>query len=304
MNRLEKTLKELKEIKIQGASQVAVAFLLLVKKLSFKGERELMRKISKVRTAILDLRPTEPQVLNFSRLLINNLRKRSCLNQQILAEEVIKLEGNYRRIENSIVKTGVSLIKSRDNIFTHCHSSAVEKILVEAKHQGKNFHVYNSETRPLFQGKITSSNLIKKKIQVTQVCDSAAAFLISDHSGDEIKINKLILGADVIGLNGWAVNKIGSFGLALAAWESGIPVYIAASLLKIDPQSKIKIRIPLEKRDAAEIWPEAPKGLALENYAFDNIPAKFITYFVTEFGLIKPKNMNQAVKKHYPELLK
>lgn len=296
-------LKDIKNVKIQGASQVAIAFLLLAKKLPFKNENELVHKIIRVRNLILGLRPTEPQVLNFSRILINNLRNNSKLNQLTLSCVVNRLLGYYHRLENNIVKNGARLVKSRENIFTHCHSSAVEKILVEAKRQGKNFKVYNSETRPLFQGRITSKNLAQHRIKVTQVCDSAAAFLISDHSGDEIKINKVILGADVVGLNGWAVNKIGSFGMSLAAWESKIPVYIVASLLKIDPQSKIKIKIPLEKREAQEIWPEAPKGVKLENYAFDNIPAKFITAFITEFGLIKPIDIKAAVKKNYPDLL-
>ncbi|MFH1366666.1 MAG: translation initiation factor eIF-2B subunit, partial [Patescibacteria group bacterium] len=286
------------------ASQVAVAFVLLVKKLTFKIQEELIHKIIRGRREILEIRPTEPQVLNFSRLLINELRKKTCVHPQTLIKEVNKLISDYRRLENIIVKKGAGLLKPGENIFTHCHSSLVEKIFVEAKNRKKRFHVYNSETRPLFQGRITSNNLVKNQIKVTQVCDSAAAFFISDHSGDDIRINKVFLGADVVGLNGWAVNKIGSFGLALAAWESKIPLYVAASLLKIDTLSKKRITIPLEKRDSSEIWPEAPKGLSLENYAFDYIPSKFITGFITEFGLIKPKDIAKTVKKYYPDLFK
>ncbi|MBR7037315.1 hypothetical protein IKI14_05760 [bacterium] len=36
-------------------------------------------------------------------------------------------------------------------MFTHCHSSSVIKILIKANKYGKNIHVYNSETRPLYQ---------------------------------------------------------------------------------------------------------------------------------------------------------
>lgn len=296
-------LEDIKNLKIQGASQIGLTFLTSLKSLSPNLTREkVLKDILKLRTDILNLRPTEPLVFNFSQILINRLKKARPKDRYNLSREINRLSDAYKIAEENIVKTGVSLIKNKENIFTHCHSSLVENILVQAKKRGKSFHVFNSETRPLFQGRITAKNLISHRIKVTQVCDSAAAFLISDHSGDEIKIHKLILGADVIGLNGWAVNKIGSFGLALAAWESGIPVYIAVSLLKIDPQSQVKIRIPLEMRDSREIWPEAPKGLLLENFAFDCIPAKFITAFVTEFGLIKPKGIAKIAKKHYPDL--
>ena len=73
-------------------------------------------------------------------------------------------------------------------------------------------------------------------------------------------------------------------------------------VVKVDPKSKVKIFIPLEKRDSREIWPEAPHGIKLENYAFDYVPARFITAFIAEFGLIKPKDMCKIVKKHYPGL--
>jgi ribose 1,5-bisphosphate isomerase len=46
---------------------------------------------------------------------------------------------------------GAKLIKKNMNIMTHCHSGSVVKILVEGHKQGKNIHVYNTETRPLYQ---------------------------------------------------------------------------------------------------------------------------------------------------------
>ncbi|MFA5070188.1 MAG: translation initiation factor eIF-2B subunit [Patescibacteria group bacterium] len=301
----KRTLRELKKIKIQGASQIALTSLLTLKGMPFKKRAaETIKSIKLFKNGILCRRPTEPLVINLFGIIEKRLGVKKSLDRKSVTNEVERLIKAYEEIEAKIVKRGSLLIKSRENIFTHCHSSLVEKILVKARKDGKNFHVYNSETRPLFQGRITAKNLIKNHIKVSQVCDSAAAFLISDHSGDDIKINKLIIGADAVGLNGWAVNKIGSFGLALAAWESRIPVYVATSLLKIDPKSRVNIRIPLEKRSSREIWPEAPRGLKLENYAFDYIPAKFITAFITEFGLIKPSGIRLLVKSHYQDLLK
>jgi translation initiation factor 2B subunit (eIF-2B alpha/beta/delta family) len=32
------------------------------------------------------------------------------------------------------------------------------------------------------------------------------------------------------------------------------------------------------------------------------VPAKFITWIITQYGIIKPKDLKKAVKKHYPRM--
>lgn len=59
----------------------------------------------------------------------------------------------------------------------------------------------------------------------------------------------------------------------------------------------------IERRSGKELWPDAPKGLEIVNYAFDMIPAKFITGIITEYGIIKPKDIKKEVKKHYPRMI-
>ncbi|HCB51659.1 TPA: hypothetical protein DEP21_03740 [Patescibacteria group bacterium] len=39
------------------------------------------------------------------------------------------------------------------------------------------------------------------------------------------------------------------------------------------------------------------------NYAFDLVPAKYITGIITEFGVIRPENLLDEVKKHYPWMI-
>ena len=60
--------------------------------------------------------------------------------------------------------------------------------------------------------------------------------------------------------------------------------------------------IPIEIRPQEEIWPNKPKGLKIINFAFDTIPAKYITGIICEFGIIKPNHINKFVKKNYPWL--
>jgi len=194
---------------------------------------------------------------------------------------------------------GAKLIKNKDKIFTHCHSVTVVNILKNAKKQGKKFHVFNDETRPLFQGRLTSEDLARAGIVNTMVVDATAGFLVSNFSGDEVKINKVIMGCDVILKDNAALNKVGSFNIALAAYTSGIPVYLAGTILK-----KTNLKMKATLRDSNEVWPAAPKGLKIINYDFDRIPARMITGYITEFGVIKPREVDKYAKKYYPWILK
>jgi methylthioribose-1-phosphate isomerase len=66
--------------------------------------------------------------------------------------------------------------------------------------------------------------------------------------------------------------------------------------MKVDESNSVKI----ERRAGKELRQEAPKWLEIINYAFDMVPAKFITWIITEYWVIKPKEIRNMVKKHYP----
>lgn len=138
---------------------------------------------------------------------------------------------------------------------THCHSGSVVKTLVEAHKQGKNIKVYNTETRPLYQGRKTSADLVKAGVPDTMIVDDSAPFFIDNIYESDIDIDMLIIGSDAIKMDGSVYNKIGSFSLALSAWHSKIPVYVVGSLTKIDTENTVKI----EQRSGKELRAEAPK---------------------------------------------
>ena len=109
-------------------------------------------------------------------------------------------------------------------------------------------------------------------------------------------MDKIILGADAILPGGWAINKIGSFAIGSAAYQEGVPLYIASTLLKFHPKTWIKI----EERSPEELWKGAPKKLKIINFAFDVIPPEFITGIICEAGIIDPKKVKKIVQKVHP----
>jgi ribose 1,5-bisphosphate isomerase len=307
-NSLRNFKKDLLSVRIQGATQVALATLQAlshyIKSQKMPASKADWKSLVETQEGLVNLRPTEPLARNISRWFIYELKKQAAvLNKSSwnkgVEQLVLKLENYLKQAESKLSKAGVSALTFKRNIFTHCHSSLTEKILMAAHRDGKRFKVYHTETRPLFQGHITDKHLRHSKIPCVMVADSAAAWLVSDHSGDDVKINVVLLGADSIARDGSVLNKIGSFGIALAAYDSKIPVYIATTLLKTDIKGESKI----ELRPTQELWPHAPHGTKIINYAFDKVPAKYITGIICEFGIIKPNQVVKLVKQHYPWLI-
>ena len=295
---------DIKSIKIQGATNIAIsgikAIYFAISSYNFKEKEEFFDFVDYTCDQIKQARPTEPMLFNGIKYILFNIEKNKSKSLSFLIKDSVK-SGKYflDLIDKTSVKSieyGSKLIKNNDNILTHCHSGSVVKNFVKAKSKGVSFHVYNTETRPLFQGRLTSTDLVKNGIKNTMVVDSEAAYLISDASGKNYSIDKVIIGCDAIGLSGSIINKVGSFGIALACFVSKIPLYISADLLKLDVTGEI----PVESRDVKELWEKAPKGLEILNFAFDLVPAKYITGLITEFGVINPKDIKKIVKDKYP----
>jgi ribose 1,5-bisphosphate isomerase len=302
-----KLFNDIKTIKIQGATNVALAvgkgLKIAASQTTFKTAPRFRKEIREVGKYLLSARDTEPMAENVYEFVTYQL-KRSKSQDVVELKKVVRDSVEYffslvDKNEKKIVKNGENLIKFGDKVFTHCHSSTVVKVLQKAKSNKKRFEVFQTETRPLYQGHKTANELIKSKIKDTLVVDSAASYLISKVSGNKFEIDKLIIGCDAISRDGSCVNKVGSFGLAFTAFLNKIPVYIATQSLKINEDAKNLKAIKIEQRDAREVWNRAPKGLKIFNPAFDKVPAELITGYICEFGIVKPKDLWKKVNKQY-----
>ena len=252
-----KICKDIQYIKIQGARNIAKAGL--------KAYNLIPTKASKKK--LLSLRPTEPML---ERVL--NLADKLSYNEII---------NHFNKTQENINKHIFKLIKNNDIIFTHCHSTNVVNALIYAKKHRKKFQVYNTETRPLFQGRKTAIELRKANIKVTMFIDSAIGIALSKTKNNENqKVTKVFLGADALTKNG-IINKIGSELISKIAKNEKISVYIIADSWKYTNK-----KVPIENRNLNEIWDKAPKNIKIQNPAFEFVPKKYIKEIITEFGLL------------------
>ncbi len=192
---------------------------------------------------------------------------------------------------------GAALLPDEATVMTHCNAGGLATsgygtalgVFYAAQEAGKTLHVHADETRPLLQGaRLTAWELAKSGIDVTVICDTMAASVMRSK-----QIDAVFVGADRIAANGDAANKIGTYGLALAAARHKVPFYVVAPMSTVDMELPDGNRIPIEERTEDEVRrgmgkQTVPDGAAVYNPAFDVTPAELITGIVTEHGVAKP----------------
>ncbi|MEZ5169265.1 MAG: S-methyl-5-thioribose-1-phosphate isomerase [Acidimicrobiia bacterium] len=181
------------------------------------------------------------------------------------------------------------------SVITHCNAGHLAcgdvgtalGVIKQAWTDGAVDRVFVDETRPLMQGaRLTAWELEQSSIPYAIIPDSAAAHIIGTEG-----VGAAVVGADRIAANGDVANKIGTFGLALAARHFDIPFVVAAPESTIDPQTPTGHGVPIETRSGRELldsegWPEGT-GRAL-NPAFDVTPAELVSHIVTDRRIIGP----------------
>ena len=189
-------------------------------------------------------------------------------------------------------------------VLTHCNAGALATggigtalAPVYTLHQaGRRVSVVADETRPLLQGsRLTAWELGRAGVPVTIIADGMAASRL--RRGD---VNCVIVGADRIAANGDVANKIGTYGVALAARAHGVPFYVAAPTSTIDPATADGAGIPIEERAADEVsgWrghTAAPAEARVWNPAFDVTPAALVTAIITDRGIVAPGDVTSVL---------
>jgi methylthioribose-1-phosphate isomerase len=221
-----------------------------------------------------------------------------------LRDEATAIWNEDRAMCARIGEAGAALIAGDALVMTHCNAGALATggmgtalAPIYTLHQaGRRVAVVADETRPLLQGsRLTAWELQRAGVPVTVIADGMAASRL--RRGD---ITCVIVGADRIAANGDVANKIGTYGLALAARAHGVPFYVAAPSSTVDAATPDGAAIPIEERAADEVTGlggrrTAPTGVSVWNPAFDVTPAALVTAIITDRGVYPPAEVGATV---------
>jgi methylthioribose-1-phosphate isomerase len=215
--------------------------------------------------------------------------------RQAAAAEAKAIEAEEVEHSLAMARHGAKLLPKKANILTICNTGALAApgmgtalgVVFQAHLDGKKPHVYACETRPLLQGsRLTTLELLRAKIPVTLIADSAAASAMD-------KCDLVLVGADRIAANGDTANKVGTKMLATLAKAARKPFYVVAPTSTFDAATPNGGKIVVEERDGEEVRAfagcrAAPKGVPVFNPAFDVTPVRLIAAFITDRGVVRP----------------
>lgn len=311
---IEDVFEAIKNMRIRGAPALGIAaafgLFLGIKNSKAKNFKELRKDLDRAARYLAKCRPT---AVNTFRALERMKRKAERNSyrpvpeiKEILLQEAKDIYEEDRIICRKMAEFGSKLISHNDRILTICNTGILATAdygtaigaIYRAKEEKKNIKVYVVETRPLLQGaRLSCWELKRSQIDVTLICDSAAANLMK-----EKRIDKVFTGADRIARNGDIANKVGTYNLAVLTKFHNIPFYVVAPTSSFDLEIFRGKDIPIEERNKKEITdfffktPIAPKGIKVINRAFDITDHSFITAIITEKGIIKPPYKDNIVK--------
>ncbi len=188
-------------------------------------------------------------------------------------------------------------------LLTHCNAGWLATVdwgtatspIYHAHDAGIPLHVWVDETRPRNQGALTAWELGSHGVPHSYVTDNAGGHLMQHGLVDMV-----ITGTDRTTRTGDVCNKIGTYLKALAAWDNGVPFYVALPSPTIDwTVSDGVASIPIEERDPREVShiqgttedgtiglvQVTPQGTGTGNPAFDVTPSRLVTGLITERGV-------------------
>ena len=307
---LEGTTEAIINMRVRGAPLIGVtaAFGLY---LSIKKSNQEV-DIIKARDHLISTRPT---AINLKWAVDRMVEKIIKTKKELREAEALaiakKMHLDDQDINEMIGDAGAKVIKKiyeeknkTINILTHCNAGWLATVdwgtatspIYKARDLGVPIHVWVDETRPRNQGSfLTSWELNNENIENTILVDNAGGHLMQNN-----KIDLVITGSDRTTYTGDVCNKIGTYLKALAAYDNGIPFYVALPSSTIDWNISNGNMIEIEERDQNEVHyvrgidnkkvlqdvRVTPHESKASNFAFDVTPSKYITGLITEFGLL------------------
>lgn len=302
---VEEVAEAIRSLRVRGAPAIGIAAAMgLAASLRpfVREPRDAFRARLRRHEAVL--RGTRPTAVNLGwaldRMLATAREFEDAANADLwdrLRAEATAILEEDRALCARIGEAGLELLPDPAVVLTHCNTGALATSgigtalapIYLAAQRGRRVRVVVPETRPLLQGsRLTAWELSRAGIETTVIADNAAAAAMQ-----RLGVDLVIVGADRVTGRGDVANKIGTYGLAIAARHHGIPFYVAAPYSTFDFSIHSGSEVPIEERSADEIRrgfgrQTAPERVPVFSPAFDVTPAELVTAFVTDRGILRP----------------
>ena len=301
----------IKVMNIRGAPAIGVAAAMgmALATIEYKNltKENFLKKMEEAADIIRSTRPTASNLfwaVNRILKIINSFPDNPLNISDLVIEEAKLMAQEDINVNKNIGKNGAALLEDGDVVLTHCNAGSLATVqygtalapVRAAIEMGKNISVIADETRPRLQGaRLTAYELQYDKIPVKVISDTSSGLLM--RLG---KVDKVIVGTDRVTSDA-VFNKIGTYLVALAAFDNKIPFYVAAPTSTLSLYETIE-DVTIEQRDSNEVSnilgkvQIVPDGVECLNYAFDITPFRLVSGVITEDGVFTPEELLKKYK--------
>jgi translation initiation factor eIF-2B subunit delta len=269
------------EDSVSGAVEIAEKSAEVLQRLARtepdKPADQLRQDLLEVGWALISAHPTMAPLVNLVNAVLWTTEETS--NPEDARQAVADVTSDFKRRlrvhEAAIAETALRLIPEDSQVLTNGRSTTVRAALRHAQRAGRRFKVVCAEGRPACEGRTLAGELAAAGMSVTLVIDALAVTMVSQS-------HLVLVGADYLDAQG-LVNKVGTYGIALAAAAANVPIYALCGSEKFLPPGYVP---PAQARWPAEqIWDDAPPRLEIINLYFDTTPLNALAGIVTEQGV-------------------
>jgi methylthioribose-1-phosphate isomerase len=212
--------------------------------------------------------------------------------QNMFAFALAELENRYRTYKD-VARHLVSQFPDKGAVMTMCFAETiVGTMLLECRRVGKTPRFICPETRPYLQGaRLTASVIADMGFQVHVITDNMPGYIMKREN-----VQVFTSAADVITMDGYVVNKVGTFQVALAAQHWGIPYFVTGRPNRAHPTIDT---VHIEERDHEQVTDILGTRVVEKNVqayypAFDIVSPKLCNGVVTQKGIFSPYDLQRC----------
>ncbi len=288
----ENVLKAIREDNTSGASELvhrAAQCLIFFSETSKAPSPSCFKKgLFELIARLISIQPTMAPFLNLANTVLMSIEHVEDVEgiKETMGEATRGFLRGLREIPRRIAIHTSSLLSGKDGILTHSYSSTVFEAIRFAANSGRDLKVICTESRPALEGVNMAKKLAAEGVKVHLALDSAAPSLLRE-------ADLFLTGGDALSPLG-LVNKIGTYGIAIAARANDVPFYALCGTDKILTEG-LADRLRIELKDPGEVLPVPHPGVEVINHYFDITPTEFLSGVVTEEGVWQRDHFDRFV---------
>ncbi|MXR51217.1 translation initiation factor eIF-2B [Halovenus sp. WSH3] len=279
---IDETAGEIADMQTHSSSVVAVKAARALREITdreFPTVAEYQRALERNSRALQRANPSHASLHNTQRRIVEHVaeldfetvEQAQAETNAIIDEVIEQVEAGKR----NAAELAAEQLEDGETLLTHDYSTTVLSAVTRAVEEGKSFDVYVTEARPRFIGRKMARRLAEyESVDTTLIVDSACGHALSS-------VDRVLLGMTCV-VEDTLYNRVGTYPIAAAAADAGVPVDIVGSSAKLVDGG---FAFQNEHRVASEVMREPAEGFEIENPAYDATPTRLLDSIITDEGI-------------------